>query len=40
MKNGAGSNILEFEGPQEDMDVGFVDGKLEIYSSNGATVVD
>ena len=39
VKNGAGSNILEFEGPQQHDSAEFVDGKLEIYSSNGATVV-
>ena len=38
VKNGAGSNILEILGNQEDMDVGFVDGKVQLTIGNGSAI--
>ena len=38
VKNGAGSNILEILGNQEDMDVGFVDGKVQLTIGNGSKI--
>ena len=38
VKNGAGSNILEILGNQEDMDVGFVDGKVQLTIGNSSTI--
>ena len=37
VKNGAGSNILG-RGNQEDMDVGFVDGKVQLTIGNGSKI--
>ena len=38
VKNGAGSNILEILGNQEDMDVGFVDDKVQLTIGNGSKI--
>ena len=38
VKNGTGSNILEILGNQEDMDVGFVDGKVQLTIGNGSKI--
>ncbi len=38
VKNGAGSNILEIGGNQEDIDVDIVDGKVEVTTGNGSTI--